>query len=98
MKKENLPGWLLMAAVGVLSMFLSSLVVAGGKHPLEATAIAVLLGLLARNLGLVPGFFHAGIRQFEKLLIWGVILIGATLNFKDIGSQRLRMLAIVSVR
>ena len=97
MKKEFFPGWLLMAALGVLSMLLSKLVVAGGKHPLEATALAVIIGLLARNLGLVPAFFHAGIRQFEKPLIWGVILIGATLNFRDIGSQGPRMLAIILV-
>lgn len=97
MKKEFIPGWLLMAAVGVLAMFLSNLVVAGGKHPLEATALAVVIGLLARNLGLVPVFFHAGIRQFEKPLIWGVILIGATLNFRDIGSQGPQMLAVILV-
>lgn len=39
--KEHIPGWLLMVAVGVLAMLLSNLVVAGGKHPLEATALAV---------------------------------------------------------
>jgi uncharacterized integral membrane protein (TIGR00698 family) len=78
-------------------MLLSNLVVAGGKHPLEATALAVIIGLLARNLGLVPAFFLAGIKQFEKPLIWGVILIGATLNFKDIGSQGPQMLAIILV-
>ncbi|MFZ2053647.1 MAG: putative sulfate exporter family transporter [Candidatus Aminicenantales bacterium] len=97
MKKEFIPGWLLMVAVGVLSIFLSNLIVAGGKHPLEATALAVVIGLLARNLGLVPAFFHGGIRQFEKPLIWGVILIGATLNFKDIGSQGPQMLTIILV-
>jgi len=97
MKKEHIPGWLLMAAVGVLSLLLSNLVVAGGKHPLEATSLAVIIGLLVRNLGLVPRFFLSGIRQFEKPLIWGVILIGATLNFKDIGSQGLRMLVIILV-
>jgi len=97
MKKDPIPGWLLMAAVGVLSLLLSNLVVAGGKHPLEATSLAVIIGLLVRNLGLVPGFFLSGIRQFEKPLIWGVILIGATLNFKDIGSQGLRMLVIILV-
>lgn len=97
MKKEHVPGWLLMVAVGVLSMLLSNLVVAGGKHPLEATALAVIIGILARNLGLVPALFHDGIKQFEKPLIWGVILIGATLNFKDIGSQGPQMLTIILV-
>ncbi|MCX6569118.1 MAG: putative sulfate exporter family transporter, partial [Candidatus Aminicenantes bacterium] len=97
MKKEHIPGWLLMAAVGVPAMLLSNLVVAGGKHPLEATALAVIIGLLARNIGAVPAVFHAGIKQFEKPLIWGVILFGATLNFKDIGSQGPQMLAIILV-
>jgi uncharacterized membrane protein YadS len=97
MKKELLPGWALMAALGAVSMVLSNLVVAGGRHPLEATAVAVVLGLLLRNVGLVPEFFHPGIRQFERFLIWGVILIGATLNFKDIGSQGPRMLAIILI-
>jgi uncharacterized integral membrane protein (TIGR00698 family) len=96
-KKEHLPGWLLMVAVGVTSLFLSNLVVAGGKHPLEATALAVVIGIAARNLGLVPAVFHAGIKQFEKFLIWGVILIGATLDFKTVGTQGPRMLAIILV-
>jgi len=97
MKKELIPGWILMAAVGIMSMLLSSLIVAGGKHPLEATAIAVVLGILARNLGLVPKFFHSGIKSFEKFLIWGVVLIGATLNFKDLRSQGGQMLSIILV-
>ena len=97
MKKEFLPGWLLMTAAGVLAIVLSNLVVAGGKHPLEATALAVIIGLLLRNLGIVPAVFHAGIRQFEKPLIWGVILIGATLDFRDIGSQGPQMLVIILV-
>jgi uncharacterized integral membrane protein (TIGR00698 family) len=97
MKKETIPGWLLMVAAGLLSMLLSSLVVAGGKHPLESTALAVVIGLLARSLGLVPSLFLAGVRQFEKPLIWGVILIGATLNFRDIGSQGLPMLTVILV-
>lgn len=86
-----------MAAVGVLAMLLSSIVVAGGKHPLEATALAVVIGLIVRNAGAAPAVFHSGIRQFEKPLIWGVILIGATLDFKDIGSQGPRMLAVILV-
>ena len=97
MKKENIPGWILMAAVGVVSMYLSNLIVAGRKHPLEATAIAVVLGILARNLWLVPKLLHAGIKSFEKLLIWGVVLIGATLNFKDLRSQGAQMLSIILV-
>lgn len=97
MKKEQLPGWILMITVGVISMILSNQVTAGGKHPLEATALAVVIGILARNLGLVPKIFHSGIKTFEKFLIWGVILIGATLNFKDFRMQGPKMLSIILV-
>lgn len=97
MKKEFIPGWILMVAVGILSQLFSGIITAGGKHPLEATALAVVIGLLVRNIGLVPTLFHSGIRQFEKPLIWGIIFIGATLNFRDIGSQGIRILAIILV-
>ncbi len=97
MKKEFIPGWLLMAAIGIVSILLSKLIVAGGKQPVEATALAIVIGLLVRNLGLVPAVFHAGIKNFEKPLIWGIILIGATLDFRTISSQGPRMLIIILV-
>lgn len=97
MKKEFIPGWILMIAVAAGSLVLSNQITAGGKHPLEATALAVVFGVLARNLKLVPAVFHAGIKSFEKFLIWGVILIGATLNFKDFRTQGPKMLTIILV-
>jgi len=97
MKKEFLPGWLLMTALGSVSLLVQNAITAGGKHPLEATAVAVILGLLARNFGLVPKIFDPGVKHFEKLLIWGVILIGATLNFKNFRAQGPRMLAVIVV-
>lgn len=97
MKKEFLPGWLLMLAVGVLAMFLSKLIVIGGKNPIEAAVIAILIGILIRNTGLLPSFFLPGIKSFEKILILGIVLIGASLNFKNIGSQGANMLVIILV-
>jgi uncharacterized integral membrane protein (TIGR00698 family) len=97
LKTENIPGWVLMIAVAVASLVLQNQITAGGKHPLEATALAVVIGVLARNLNLVPRAFHAGIRTFEKFLIGGIILIGATLNFGDFRSQGPRMLSIILV-
>jgi uncharacterized integral membrane protein (TIGR00698 family) len=95
MKKEFLPGWLLMLVVGVLSTLLSKLIVLGGKNPIEAAVIAILLGILIRNTGLLPGLFLPGIKAFEKILILGIVLIGASLNFKNIGSQGVNMLVII---
>jgi hypothetical protein len=97
MKKEFLPGWLLMLVIGVLATLLSKLIVLGGKNPIEAAVIAILLGILIRNTGLLPGLFLPGIKAFEKILILGIVLIGASLNFKNIGSQGVNMLIIILV-
>jgi uncharacterized integral membrane protein (TIGR00698 family) len=95
MKKEFLPGWILMLAVGVLATFLSKLIVIGGKNPIEAAVIAILIGILVRNTGMLPPIFLPGIKAFEKILILGIVLIGASLNFKNIGSQGANMLIII---
>jgi uncharacterized integral membrane protein (TIGR00698 family) len=97
MKKEFLPGWGLMLVVGVAATFFSRLVVVGGKHPVEAAVIAVVLGILIRNIGIVPKVCHPGIKAFEKILILGIVLIGASLDFRNIGSQGPNMLAIVLI-
>lgn len=95
MKKEFLPGWILMLGIGLISMFLSKQIVIGGKNPIEAAVIAIILGILSRNSGLLPGIFLPGIRAFEKILILGIVLIGASLNFQTIGSQGAKILAII---
>lgn len=97
MKKEFLAGWALMLLVGLVSKVVSGFVVVGGKNPVEAVVLAILLGILLRNIGLVPGFCLPGIKAFEKVLILGIVLIGASLNFGTIGSQGLSILAVVLV-
>jgi len=94
-KKEFLPGWILMLVTGMAAILLSKLVVIGGKNPIEAAALAVLLGILLRNARFVPKFCLPGIKAFEKVLILGIVLIGASLDFKDIGSQGVKMLVII---
>jgi uncharacterized integral membrane protein (TIGR00698 family) len=97
MKKEFLPGWMLMLAVGILATYLSKLIVIGGKNPIEAAVIAILMGILVRNTGMLPQLFFPGIKAFEKILILGIVLIGASLNFRNIGSQGANMLVIILV-
>lgn len=97
MKKEFLSGWILMLVVALIATSLSKLVEVGGKHPIEAVVIAIILGILLRNLGLVPKICLPGIKSFEKILILGIVLIGASLNFKNFSSQGLYMLAIIVV-
>jgi uncharacterized integral membrane protein (TIGR00698 family) len=95
MKKENIPGWILMLLVGLVSSQLAKIVVVGGKNPIEATALAVILGIILRNTGLVPKVFEPGIKAFEKILILGIVLLGASLNFRNIVSQGPRILLII---
>jgi uncharacterized integral membrane protein (TIGR00698 family) len=97
MKTEYIPGWMMMLGVGVVSTVLSRIVVVSGKNPVEAAVLAIILGMLIRNLKLVPGLCLPGIKAFEKILILGIVLIGASLDFKTIGSQGISMLAVVLV-
>ncbi len=96
-KKEFFPGWILMLLVGIVATSISKLVEVGGKHPIEAVVIAIVLGILLRNLGLVPKVCLPGIKAFEKILIIGIVFIGASLNFKNFASQGLNILAIIVV-
>jgi uncharacterized integral membrane protein (TIGR00698 family) len=97
MKKDYLPGWFLMFIIGFGATFLSKLIAIGGKRPIEAAVIAILIGILLRNSGILPKIFLPGIQAFEKVLILGIVLIGASLNFKTIGSQGANMLAIILI-
>jgi uncharacterized integral membrane protein (TIGR00698 family) len=99
MKKEFIPGWSLMLLVGLAATLLGKmkLIEIGGKNPIEAAFLAIVLSVLFRNLGLVPKACYPGIKAFEKILILGIVLLGASLNFKSIGSQGASMLVIVLV-
>ncbi len=86
-----------MLTVGILATFLSRMIVVGGKNPVEATVIAIVIGILIRNIGLAPKICLPGIKAFEKILILGIVLIGASLDFRNIGSQGVSMLAIILI-
>lgn len=86
-----------MLAVGVLATLLSKSIVIGGKNPIEAVVIAILIGILIRNTGMLPSVFLPGIKSFEKILILGIVLIGASLDFRNIGSQGVNILIIILV-
>ncbi|MGD8239548.1 MAG: putative sulfate exporter family transporter [Armatimonadota bacterium] len=96
-KREYLPGWLVMLVVSVISLYASGLIVMGGKHPLEAPVIAIVLGILASNVGLVPRACGAGVKAFEGPLIWGIVLMGAGLDFRNIAGECSEMLLVIVV-
>ena len=86
-----------MLVVGVISFHASKLIVVGGKHPLEAPVIAIVLGILVTNLGLLPKSAAPGVKAFEIPLIWGIVLIGAGLDVHNIASQGLEILVVIAV-
>ena len=94
---QFLPGLLLLLALAIVSSYASELVVMGGKHPLEASALAVILGIFVANVGMLPQSCKPGIFLGEKLLVFGIVLMGAGLNIGKIATQGPAMLAIILV-
>ncbi|MGM0492637.1 MAG: YeiH family protein [Armatimonadota bacterium] len=94
-KVEYLPGWLIMLAIAVVSVLISGMVVVGGKNPVEPAVLAIILGILLANVGLIPEAGREGIRVFETPLILGIVLIGAGLDVATVMSQGVAMLTVV---
>ncbi len=95
MKKELIPGIVLLFSLAFFSRYCSELVTIGGKHPLEASVIAIVIGMILRNSELIPTSFTPGILLSEKFLIYGIVLMGATLHFGEIASQGGAILGII---
>ncbi|MFP4250546.1 MAG: YeiH family protein [Armatimonadota bacterium] len=94
-RAEYLPGWLIMLAIAVVSVLISGMVVVGGKNPVEPAVLAIILGILLANVGLIPEAGREGIRVFETPLILGIVLIGAGLDVATVVSQGVAMLTVV---
>lgn len=92
-----LPGWLLLVAVALPAYWVSSLIVVGGKEPVEASALAVLFGILIRNVWKVPAPCVAGVKAAEKLLVLGIVLMGFSLNYHKVLNEGGVLLTIILV-
>jgi len=69
--------WLIMAVIAIISRWLSSLISIGGTNPLEPMMIGIIIGALARNLGITPKAWEPFLKKFETPLLWGIILLGS---------------------
>ena len=90
------PVWGVLVALGltVLAVWVSKLGfwpftirAAGGRvqHPMEPVMLAMLLGIALSNLWTLPARLHAGIKfSVKKLLPFGLVLLGARLEFGDL--------------
>lgn len=75
-------GWIVLALVGLLSKWLSGLIVVNGTHPFEAMLIGIVLGAVARNFGLVPKAWMPYLKKFETPLLWGIMFLGAGFSIR----------------
>ena len=95
MKKHNLPGWAVMILVAVAATLLAgqaqglleNFTGALKKNPVEKALLAIIIGILLRNLGLLPRFVDAGIKAYKEPLILGIVLYGVKLNFSQIAEK-----------
>ena len=94
---STFPGWLLMIAIAVFSTILSQQIVMGNRHPLESVTIAILIGLLLRNLTPLPTLFNPGIGKYEMALKSGIVLLGIGLSFfavLEIGAKAITLVVL----
>lgn len=88
-------GWIVMAAVAYVSQWISKLVEINGTHPLEAMLVGIILGALARNLGLVPKMWEPYLKKFETPLLWGIMLLGAGFTLRVASELPLSLVVIL---
>lgn len=92
-----LPGWALMCLLSLIAMGVSKLVVIGGNQPLEASALAVVFGILFRNGWRLPAACTPGVKASEKLLVFGIVLMGFGLNYEKVFKGSGEMLTVILV-
>lgn len=88
-------GWIVLAAVSYASQWISKLVEINGTHPLEAMLVGIVLGALARNLGLVPKKWEPYLKKFETPLLWGIMLLGAGFTLRVASELPLSLVVIL---
>jgi len=92
-----MPGWLFLLLIATGAGWVSELVTVAGRHPLEASALAIVFGLLLRLANVIPEWLLAGARLYEKPLIFGIVLLGAGFNLAEFSENLLPILIILAV-
>lgn len=95
MNSGSFPGMIAMLVLACVSQYLSSLVEVAGKHPLEASALAIVIGVLCRNAFKLPDSLKPGLKFGEKFLLLGIVLLGAGLDFGKVAAQGVSILGII---
>jgi uncharacterized integral membrane protein (TIGR00698 family) len=90
---------LLLAALGQwLSQGIGTQVLGLARSPVSPILLAIVLGMLLRNLFGLPGWSEAGVRfALSRVLRLGIVLLGIRLSLSEIGSIGLRALPVIVI-
>lgn len=97
MLAHHVYGLILMSAVAFCSLTLSHLVVIGGKNPIEAVLVAIVIGMVIRHQRWVPSVCERGLKLSDHLLAAGIVLMGAELDLTSIIDQGASLLCVIVV-
>ncbi len=103
-QKSRIPGVLLTLIITVAAYQLHTLpfppftIDAPKPHPIDSILLAIVLGMFLRNVFKLPSWFNAGVKYAVKgLLPFGIILLGAKLNFFHVLRVSAQSLVISSI-
>ena len=99
---SKLPGVALTAVIAIAALFINRLPFApftiDGRHPIDAMLIAIVLGMLIRNLLSLSDGARPGIQfSVKKILPFAIVLMGAKLDFNYVLDVSARALAISTI-
>ena len=98
-RKQDIPGLGLVAVVAAVAFAVESVVKRNTPIVLSLLVVAVVLGGLISNLGLIPDRCRSGLRfAARSLLRLGIVLLGLQLSFsqvRDLGAPGLLLVVFV---
>ena len=88
-RKSLVPGLVLATAIAIAADFIHTLpfppFTIGGKHPVDAILVSIVIGMAIRNLLPLPDWTRTGIAYAVKsVLPIAIVLMGAKLDFFDV--------------
>ncbi|MCI5065649.1 putative sulfate exporter family transporter [bacterium] len=95
--RERVPGWVLLGILAFGGTLLSSLFAVGGRSPVEPALLVILGGMAMRAAGMLPEWGRAGVKSFEKLLVVGIVLIGAGFDLRIVYREGVGILLLILV-
>jgi uncharacterized integral membrane protein (TIGR00698 family) len=94
---QYVPGLALLAAIAAPALFVQQQIIVSGKTVASAVAVAIVLGVLLRNLVGLPAACKSGVSlAVKRLLRVGIALLGAQLSLGQVLSTGATALFVVA--